>query len=80
MLTCQYSEDSVAGWTPVSGRTGNVTTVDLLLSPEQINLIESFLTSNNIKYRIVLHDLQRVIGDKVKLHYTKTITISFSRC
>ena len=64
----------------MSGLNGNVTTVDLLLSPEQIKLIKSFLTSNNIQYRIVLHDLQRVIGDKAKLHYTKTITISFSRC
>ena len=60
LLTCYDSEDNVAGWTPVSG---NVTIVDLLLSPEQIKLIMSFLTSNNIQYRIVLHDLQRAIGD-----------------
>ena len=57
------SEDSVEGWTPVSGMAGNVTTVDLLLSPKQIRLVKSFLNCNNIQYSIVLHDLQRAIGD-----------------
>ena len=51
------------GWTPVSGMAGNVTTVDLLLSPKQIKLVKSFLKCNNIKFSIVLHDLQRAIGD-----------------
>ena len=47
----------------MSGMTGNVTTVDLLLSPKQIKLVKSFLNCKNIQYSIVLHDLQRAIGD-----------------
>ena len=60
---CDNSEDDVEGWTPVSGMAGNVTTVDLLLSPKQIQLVKSFLNCNSIQYSIVLHDLQRAIGD-----------------
>ena len=63
LIKYDNSEDDVEGWTPVSGMAGNVTTVDLLLSPKQIQLVKSFLNCNSIQYSIVLHDLQRAIGD-----------------
>jgi len=62
--TLHTIEDDVEGWTPVSGMTGNVTTVDLLLSPKQIKLVKSFLNCKNIQYSIVLHDLQRAIDSE----------------
>ena len=55
-------DDSVESWTPVSGSTGNVTTVDLLLSPKQIKLVKSFLNCNSIKYTTTILNLQRAIG------------------
>ena len=65
MLNCIVcSDESVESWTPVSGLTGNVTSVDLLLSPKQIKLVKSFLNCNNIQYSTTILNLQRAIGNK----------------
>ena len=57
------SEDSVEGWTPISGSTHNVTSVDVLVSPKQIKLVKSFLNCNSIRYTTTILDLQRAIGN-----------------
>ena len=58
-----FSEDSVEGWTPISGSTGtNVTSVDILVSPKQIKLVKAFLKCNSITYTTTILDLQRAIG------------------
>jgi len=54
-------EDSVEGWTPISGSTHNVTSVDVLVSPKQIKLVKSFLNCNSIRYTTTILDLQRAI-------------------
>ena len=45
----------------MSGQTGNVTAVDLLLNPRQIKLVKSYLQCNSIQYTTTILDLQRNI-------------------
>ena len=78
MLNCIVcSDESVESWTPVSGLTGNVTSVDLLLSPKQIKLVKSFLNCNNIQYSTTILNLQRAIGNKIFQSTNKNIWIYF---
>jgi len=54
----QSIEDSVETWTPVSG---NITSVDLMLSPKQIPVVKALLKCSGIKYSTTILDLQRAI-------------------
>ena len=56
------SEGDIDSWVPVSGQTGNVSAVDLLLNPKQIKLVKSYLQCNSIEYTTTILDLQRNIG------------------
>jgi len=51
-------EDSVETWTPVSGQ---VTSIDLMISPKQMPLVKALLKCSDIKYSITIIDLQRAI-------------------
>ena len=51
-------ESSVETWTPVSG---NMTSVDIMISPKQIPLVKALLKCSNIKYSTTILDLQRAI-------------------
>ena len=78
LLNCIWcSDESVESWTPVSGLTGNVTSVDLLLSPKQIKLVKSFLNCNNIQYSTTILNLQRAIGNKYLHPKTKIYLFEF---
>ena len=58
----QSIEDSFETWTPVSG---NITSVDLMISPKQIPLVKALLKCSDIKYSTTILDLQRALKLKI---------------